>query len=80
MFASRAATIRRWSSFKMTASQIEADHIGHRIIASVFLTPHRHPGRLAGAIAIAPVEDFALVQHDGLAQPVRADVRQPSAR
>ena len=54
--------------------QVLAEHVAQRVIALVFLEPWLDLGQHARLVAIAPVEDLALVQHDGLVQPVGGDV------
>jgi hypothetical protein len=58
----------------MPTVQIEADNVGDRIVALVDRKCRRSPCRLAGAIAVAAVEDLVLVDYDWLAQPVGGDI------
>jgi hypothetical protein len=59
---------------QVPAVQVEREHVGRRALSAPLLEARLDAGVLAGAVAIAPVEDQAVVQDDGLEQAVLADV------
>ena len=60
--------------------QVEADDESDRIGAGVFLEARSDSGFDASAIAVAAVEDRAVVQHDRLAQTIRPNIGGPGRR
>ncbi len=59
---------------QMPASQVEANDIGNRVIATIWQERGLDSGPDAGPVAIAAIEDLILVNHYRLAQAVCADV------
>jgi len=58
----------------MPAVQVEREHVRGRTVAAPLLEARLDAGVLAGAVAVAAVEDLALVEDDRLQEPVLADV------
>jgi hypothetical protein len=55
--------------------EVQREHVRRRAVAAApLLEPRLDAGVLAGAVAVAAVEDAALVEDDGLEQAVLADV------
>jgi hypothetical protein len=54
--------------------KVERPHVRGRPLAAPLLEPRLDAGVLAGAVAVAPVEDQALVEDDRLEEPVLLEV------
>jgi hypothetical protein len=59
---------------KVPAFQINADHVGERVITRVILKPRLNASLATGSIAVTTVEDHPLINHYRLVQTVLADV------
>jgi hypothetical protein len=59
---------------QVPAMQVQRQHVRGRALAAPLLKPRLDAGVLAGPVAVAAVEDLALVEDDGLEQAVLLQV------